>query len=161
MMAGELAGVATVVTTTVLLLAWLLALDPIYFNALAAAGGAYLLWVAWRLWSAHEHFSARRDGRGLSRLDLVGLGFTTAVMNPKGWGFMIALLPGFVDAQAPIAPQLGWFLGIMLMTEFASMSLYASGGRWLGKLLGEDRNLAMLNKIAAVLMVLVALMVFL
>ena len=43
MMWGELAGVATVVSTCVLLLAWIQSLSDLYFTMLALAGGGYLL----------------------------------------------------------------------------------------------------------------------
>lgn len=160
MMVGELLGVALVVSTTVLLLSWLLALDPVYFNMLAFIGASYLLWVAWRLWHAHAHFAARGGGDSVSGLSLFILGFTTAVMNPKGWGFMIALLPGFIDPERSVGVQLVNFLLIMLTIEFLAMSLYASGGRGLRRLLRENHNLAVLNKVAALLMVGVSILVF-
>lgn len=156
MMLGELAGVALVVSLTVLLLSWLLTLDALYFNGLAAVGAAYLLWIAWQLWHAHDHFGAKAKGRQLSPVALVLLGFTTAVMNPKGWAFMIALLPGFMSSDISKFEQLGTFLAVMLTTEFLSMSLYAGGGKWLGRVLKNDTNLVLLNRVAAVLMVAVA-----
>lgn len=160
MMLGELVGVAVVISTTVLLLAWLLALDAIYFQLLSVVGGGYLLWIAWQLWCAEEHFAARKGGTVLGRGALVGLGFMTAVMNPKGWAFMIALLPSFIDPQGAIAPQLAVLLAVMLCTEFLSLSLYAGGGKWLGGLLTNDANLKLLNRFAALLMVAVAVLVF-
>jgi threonine/homoserine/homoserine lactone efflux protein len=51
------------------------------------------------------------------------------------------------------------FLGVILPSEFLSMSLYASGGSGLRRLLTSEKHLAMLNKLAAGLMVLVALLV--
>ncbi len=69
---------------------------------------------------------------------------------------MIALLPGFMDAEASKGRQLAAFLAVMLTTEFLSMSLYAGGGKWLGRLLKNDANLVLLNRVAAVLMVVVA-----
>lgn len=156
MMLGELAGVAFVVTLTVLLLNWLLALDKLYFNGLALVGAAYLLWIAWQLWHAQEHFGAKARGNRLTPAALVFLGFSTAIMNPKGWAFMIALLPGFMDTEASMGQQLATFLAVMLTTEFLSMSLYAGGGKWLGQVLKNDANLVLLNRVAAVLMVVVA-----
>lgn len=160
MMMGEMVGVAVVITTTVLLLAWLLALDPIYFQVLTVVGGGYLLWIAWQLWHAKDHFAARKDGAVLGRRALAGLGFMTAVMNPKGWAFMLALLPNFIDPQSAIAPQLAVLLAVMLCTEFLSLSLYAGGGKWVGGLLKNDANLQLLNRFAALLMLLVAVLVF-
>jgi threonine/homoserine/homoserine lactone efflux protein len=160
MMAGELLGVALVVTVTLASLSWLLVIDPIYLQVLAAVGAVYLLWMAWGLWNAHSHFSRLRTGEGMNRWALAVLGFTTAVMNPKGWAFMLALLPAFIDPAAPVAPQLATILAVMMTTEFLSLNLYAGGGKWLGELLGRDENLVILNRIAAVLMVGVAVLVF-
>ena len=160
MMWGELAGVATVVVTSVLLLAWIQSLSTIYFTALALIGGSYLLLIAYRLWTQPAHFE---QGEGqqpaLAPLALATLGYTTAIMNPKGWGFMIALLPGFISPEYSTTQQLTVFLAVMLPSEFLFMNLYASGGSGLRRLLTSDRQLARLNKISAALMVSVALLV--
>ena len=159
MMWGELAGVATVVVTCVVLLVWIQALPRAYFNLLALIGGTYLLWVAYRLWTAPARFE---QGEGQSRVTptaLLALGYTTAVMNPKGWGFMVALLPGFMSPSETLPEQLMVFLGVILPSEFLSMSLYASGGSGVRRLLSSEKHLAALNKVAAGLMVLVAMLV--
>ena len=156
MMWGELAGVATVVVICVLLLAWIQALPKAYFTLLALIGGTYLLWVAYRLWTAPARFE---QGEGRPRVTPAALGYTTAVINPKGWGFMIALLPGFMSSDTAVPQQLMVFLGVILPSEFLSMSLYASGGSGLRRLLTSQKHLAMLNKVAAGLMVLVAMLV--
>jgi len=72
---------------------------------------------------------------------------------------MIALLPGFMSSGETVPQQLMVFLGVILPSEFLSMSLYASGGSGLRRLLSSEKHLAMLNKIAAALMVLVAMLV--
>ena len=159
MMWGELAGVATVVTSCVLLLTWIQSLSPFYFTGLALIGGSYLLWIAYRLWTQPAHFEGGERQPQVSPIALVGLGYTTAVMNPKGWGFMIALLPGFISPEYSGPQQLAAFLAVMLPSEFLIMSLYASGGSALRRLLNSDQQLARLNKISAMLMVLVAALV--
>ena len=156
MMLGELLGVALVVSATTLLLTWLLALDAVYFQVLAIVGAAYLLWIAWQLWNTKEHFASGTKGVTLGPLALLALGFSTAVMNPKGWAFMIALLPGFISAERDLAPQLVVLLSVVVVSEFLSMSLYASGSRWLGRLLKDDHNLVIVNRLAAIMMLLVA-----
>ena len=161
MMWGELAGVATVVISCVLLLAWIQSLSKIYFTALALIGGSYLLWTAYRLWTQPAHFTGNENRPHLSAGALLILGYVTAVMNPKGWGFMIALLPGFMSVDYSTPQQLAAFLGVMLPSEFLSMTLYATGGSGLRRFLTTERSLANLNKVAAGLMVLVAaLMLF-
>ena len=156
MMWGELAGVATVVITCVVLLAWIQTLPTGYFTVLALIGGGYLLWMAHRLWTAPTRFEQGEGQLRVTPTALLALGYTTAVMNPKGWGFMIALLPGFMSPGDTLPQQLIVFLGVILPSEFLSMSLYASGGSGLRQLLSSENHLATLNKIAASLMVLVA-----
>ena len=161
MMWGELAGVATVVSTCVLLLAWIQSLSEVYFAVLALVGGSYLLWIAYRLWTQPARLAGGEDQPYLSAGALLILGYVTAVMNPKGWGFMIALLPGFMSLEYSTPQQLTAFLTVMLPSEFLSMTLYASGGSGLRRFLSTERHLANLNKVAAGLMVLVAaLMLF-
>lgn len=69
---------------------------------------------------------------------------------------MIALLPGFISPEYSSTQQLTVVLAVMLPSEFLFMSLYASGGSGLRRLLNSDQQLARLNKISATLMVLVA-----
>ena len=161
MMGGELAGVATVVSTCVFLLAWIQSLSGMYFALLALVGGSYLLWIAYRLWTQPARLSSDENQPHLSASELLILGYVTAVMNHKGWGFMIALLPGFMSVAYSTPEQLAAFLGVMLPSEFLSMTLYATGGSGLRRFLPTERHLANLNKVAAGLMMLVAaLMLF-
>ena len=161
MMWGELAGVATVVSTCVLLLAWIKSLSEVYFAALALGGGSYLLWIAYRLWTQPARLAGGDNQSQLSTGALLILGYVTAVVNPKGWGFMIALLPGFMSVEYSTPEQLAAFLSVMLPSEFMSMTLYAKGGSGLRRFLTTEQHLANLNKVAASLMVLVAaLMLF-
>ena len=161
MMWGELAGVATVVSTCVLLLAWIQSLSEVYFAVLALVGGSYLLWIAYRLWTQPARFTDGDDQPHLSAGALLSLGYVTAVMNPKGWGFMIALLPGFMTLEYSTPQQLAAFLAVMLPSEFLSMTLYASSGTGLRRFLTTERHLANLKKIAAGLMALVAALMLL
>ena len=161
MMWGELAGFATGVSTCALLLAWIQSLSEVYFALLALVGGSYLLWIAYRLWTQPARFVGGENQPYLSPGALLILGYVTAVVNPKGWGFMIALLPGFMSVDYSTPQQLAAFLGVMLPSEFLSMTLYATGGSGLRQFLSTDRHLANLNKVAEGLMWLVAaLMLF-
>ena len=158
MMWGELAGVATVVSTCVLLLAWIQSLSDLYFTMLALAGGGYLFWIAYRLWTQAAKFDRREAQSRLTPRALLTLGYVTAVINPKGWGFMIALLPGFMSVDYSTPQQLATFLGVMLPSELLSMTLYATSGSGLRRFLRTDQHLANLNKVAAALMMLVVLL---
>ena len=87
----------------------------------------------------------------------MGLGYVTAVSNPKGWAFLIALFARFVAADSPLGPQFAIMLMIMLSTEFISMTAYATGGQWLAQRLSSNTGLFSVNKIAASMLLLAAL----
>jgi threonine/homoserine/homoserine lactone efflux protein len=87
------------------------------------------------------------------------LGFVTAVSNPKGWAFLLALLPAFVAANTPLLPQFAIMLAIMLTTEFFSMTAYATGGQWLAMRLSNTQGLLNANRVAASMLGLAALWV--
>jgi threonine/homoserine/homoserine lactone efflux protein len=159
MMLGELFGVAVVVSATVWLLQNMMLLDPMWFRGLMVIGALYLLWVARALWLSEPDASEGEVEGNLSWPTLVTLGCTTAVMNPKGWAFMLALLPGFMVPGEAIVSQLSGFLSVIMVTEFLSMSLYAMSGQWLRRRVSTGSQLRWLNKLAAVLMVIVSTLV--
>jgi threonine/homoserine/homoserine lactone efflux protein len=86
---------------------------------------------------------------------LFSQGFLTAVSNPKGWAFHMALLPPFIDPQLPFWPQLTVLMCIILLLEFACLLLYASGGKALRLIFAQEHNVRLLNRIAGSLMLFV------
>lgn len=160
MMLGELSGVATVFAATFWSLGWLLTRDPLYFQIISFVGGAYLAYLAVRL------FNETPDDLKARKLDethagaLVLLGYVTAVSNPKGWAFLMALLPGFVQSGAALYPQFVTMLIIMLSTEFIAMTAYATGGQWLATRLAGAPGLMNANRVAATMLGLAGLWVF-
>jgi len=159
MMLGELSGVATVFTATFWSLGWLLSRDPIYFQIVSLFGGAYLLYLAYQLFRQTPEAMKARNLENTSPMALAILGYITAVSNPKGWAFLIALLPGFVASDGPLFPQFLIMMGIMLTTEFISMTVYATGGQWLASRLSDGSGVMNANRIAASMLTLAALWV--
>ena len=159
MMAGELTGVATVFGATFWSLGWLLSRDMIYFQIISLIGGTYLLYLAVRLFNETPEQVEARNLENTRASALALLGFVTAVSNPKGWAFLLALLPGFVAANTPLLPQFAIMLAIMLTTEFFSMTAYATGGQWLAMRLSNTQGLLNANRVAASMLGLAALWV--
>ena len=160
MMLGELSGVATVFAATFWSLGWLLSRDPVYFQVISFIGGIYLLYLAIRLFNeTPEDLKARRLDETHTGA-LVLLGYVTAVSNPKGWAFLMALLPGFVQNNAALYPQFVAMLIIMLSTEFIAMTTYATGGQWLAKRLADTKGPMNANRVAATMLGLAGLWVF-
>lgn len=154
MMLGELAGVALVGAAAMAGVAALLLADPRVFTAFKLAGAAYLLWTAWRTWNTRA--GALVNAAAVTPAALCVQGFVTAVSNPKAWAFMMALLPPFIDPARPLLPQMTLLLSLMVILEFTSLLIYAQGGRSLSELLIRRGQAHWLNRVAAALMVGVA-----
>jgi threonine/homoserine/homoserine lactone efflux protein len=159
MMLGELSGVASVFTATFWSLGWLLSRDPIYFQIVSLLGGVYLLYLAFHLFRETPETIKNRDLKNTRPAALAILGYVTAVSNPKGWAFLIALLPGFVSMDTTLVPQFMIMMGIMLTTEFISMTAYATGGQWLASRLSSSKGVLNANRVAASMLTLAALWV--
>ena len=71
----------------------------------------------------------------------------------------MALLPGFVSTDTELLSQFMIMMGIMLTTEFISMSVYATGGQWLASRLSNSRGIVNANRVAASMLTLAALWV--
>ena len=155
MMAGELVGVGLVAVSAVIGVAAIMLNYPQIFTAFKYVGGAYLLYLGVQMWLSRGKMaiSENLDSEPVaSRRELAMQGFITAVANPKGWAFFIALLPPFLTPDTPLAPQLAILIILILTLEFICLLLYASGGRTLRKFLEKSGNVRVLNRIAGSLM---------
>lgn len=156
MMYGELVGVGLVAGSSVIGVATLMLQYPLAFTLGKYLGGLYLGWLGLQLWRSRGKMALGDRPEQISDLSPRSLalqGFITAVANPKGWAFFIALLPPFINDQQPLLTQLGLFLGIILTIEFLCLVLYAGGGRTLSHSLQKGGNVRLINRIAGTLMV--------
>ena len=84
-------------------------------------------------------------------------GFITAIANPKGWAFFLAMVPSFMNYQKPLVPQMSAMVIIILIIEFISLMIYASSGDVLSKLLTKTGNVKIINRVAGILMIMVGI----
>ena len=158
MMIGELLGVASVAIAAVLGVASVMLNYPDAFAILKWVGGAYLIYIGVNMWRAKGKMSVDTSKPSdVSRKSLFTQGFVTAIANPKGWAFMISLLPPFISVEHAVAPQLLVLLGVIMTTEFLSMLAYATGGKSLRLFLSRGDNIKWMNRIAGSLMGLVGI----
>lgn len=161
MMIGELIGVGFVAAAAGAGVAALMLRQPELFVAFKWVGGAYLAYLGIMMWRSRGRMAIPSEldtGPAAGRLQLAMQGLVTAVANPKGWAFFMVLLPPFLDGSKPLAPQLSMLIAVILTIEFASMLVYATGGKTLRKLLGKSGNVRLLNRIAGTLMIGVGLL---
>ncbi|EGQ7823822.1 TPA: LysE family translocator [Vibrio parahaemolyticus] len=163
MMIGELAGVALVSISAVLGIAAVMLNYPWLFTFLKFGGGAYLLYLGIEMWRSRGKLAINLENSTSApkgNWNLVLQGFVTAIANPKGWAFMISLLPPFIDQSKALAPQLMVLVSIILLFEFICMSLYATGGKGLKRVLGQSKNVRLMNRFAGTLMMGVGVWLF-
>jgi len=158
MMLGELFGVGLVAVSVVIGVAALIVQYPQLFLILKLAGGGYLLYLGIQLWRSRGKMAIDLNGapNNTGRLQLATQGFITAVANPKGWAFFIALLPPFIDPARPLVSQMVILLTVILTLEAMSLMVYALGGKSLSKALQKSGNVRLMNRIAGTLMIGVA-----
>jgi threonine/homoserine/homoserine lactone efflux protein len=160
MMWGEMLGVALVAILAVCGVAAIMLQFPAVFQWFKIAGAGYLAYIGVQMWRAKGKLALPQPGElpaKLARRTLFSQGFITAVSNPKGWAFHMALLPPFIDSQLAFWPQLLVLVSIILLLEFGSMLLYASGGKALALFFSKTNRVQYLNRIGASLMFGVAL----
>ncbi|MCE8011223.1 LysE family translocator [Halomonas daqingensis] len=156
MMAGELVGVGLVALAAGAGVAALMLRQPELFALFKWVGGVYLGYLGVMMWRSRGRMAIPLENVELpraSRGQLALQGFVTAVANPKGWAFFVALLPPFLDASRSLGGQLAVLIAIILLIEFLCLLLYAAGGKGLRRVLGESGNVRLLNRIAGTLMV--------
>jgi homoserine/homoserine lactone efflux protein len=159
MMYGELLGVASVAIASVLGVATIMTQFPELFQAFKILGALYLAYVGINMWRAKGKLATNStpESQIIKKRSLFQQGFLTAIANPKGWAFMISLLPPFISQTLPLAPQLSILVAVILISEFICMTIYATGGKTIGKVLTQRNNVQLLNKISGSLMILVAI----
>lgn len=160
MMFGELIGVGLVAVCAVMGVATLLLQHPLLFQIFKYAGGLYLGYLGYLLWSSKgkmaisEDMSSHKHSQmGFRQLAMQG--FVTAVANPKGWAFFITLLPPFFNYDKPLGPQLLIIVSLILFIEWLCLNVYAVGGKALFVMLQKGGYLRWMNRIAGTLMVMV------
>jgi len=163
MMLGEVVGVSLVAVAAVLGIASVMLNYPWLFTILKSIGAAYLFYIGIQMWLSKGKLALNDENLEVQvggNWDLVVQGFVTAIANPKGWAFMISLLPPFIDNTQPLTLQLVVLVSIILVSELISMTLYATGGKGLKSLLGHSKNIRLMNRISGTLMMGVGVWLF-
>lgn len=156
MMVGELTGVLIIASTAVVGGGTIISKYPFAFEIFKYAGGLYLVFVGIQMCRNLGKMSLNIDGTHSYSQNGYGLalqGFITAIANPKGWAFFMAMVPQFMNYEIPLIPQMTAMIIIIVVIEFISLMIYASSGNALSKLLSKTSNVQTINRIAGLLMV--------
>jgi homoserine/homoserine lactone efflux protein len=142
----------------------LLLASSLAFAVVKTVGALYLIYLGISQWRSKAEASAVRTSGLAAHPSLakrVMTGFLTNATNPKGIIFMVAVLPGFIDKDAPLLPQLA-ILGITMMTiDTIVMHCYAFLASSMQRFFSDARAVKMQNRFfGGVLMVVGALLFF-
>ena len=160
MMPGELLGVGLVAAASIIGVAAIALQYPLAFAVIKLLGGLYLGYLGLQLWLSKGKMAIQERTTQkaiISSWELSLQGFITAIANPKGWAFCVALLPPFIEQNQPFTRQLIVLLAVILTIELFCLILYASGGQTLHHLLQKRGNVQLINRIAGTSMLLVGI----
>ncbi len=127
--AGLELGIALLIAIVAAGLGAVLATSAVAFAVIKWFGVAYLVFLGVQQWRARVEpiaLDAKAAGAGShAPRQLLLQGFLINASNPKAIVFMLAVLPQFLDTQAPLAPQYAAMIATLVFTDLVAMSLYA------------------------------------
>lgn len=119
------------------------------FVAVRYAGAIYLLYLAWKLWTAPARPVTAHDATPDSRLHLFLAGVALNLGNPKAVVFFLALLPTVVDLRTLTAFGLAELTGVVAVVVSTVFGAYAVAAERARRLFSSPRASRMLNRAGA------------
>ena len=133
----------------------ILATSALIFNLIKWFGVVYLVYLAWRQWSALPvaMTSDVENAPLATPLSLVLRGFLVNVSNPKAIVFMLAVLPQFIDPHTPLISQYLLMGVTMISVDLVVMAGYTGLAVKVLTLLRTPRQQKLVNRSFASLFV--------
>jgi homoserine/homoserine lactone efflux protein len=119
---------------------------PIAFHLLAFGGACYLAWLGF---SALRHAGDAEGAAVRTRKpssNAFSEGILVAMSNPKSLIYILALLPPFVDARQPVAPQLILLAVVAMAIDVTLGSIYILAGNGLARAMSDKRSRTWLDR---------------
>ncbi|MEZ5812138.1 MAG: LysE family translocator [Rhizobiaceae bacterium] len=140
-MLGIAGGFAGLLMAVGLGLGALLSLHPGLHLVLKIAGGAYLLYLAWRI--AMSRSPAAKQGTGGQPMSFAAAALFQWV-NPKAWVIGLTAMSLYADPAMPLVSTL-LVTGAFVLVNFPSVSVWAGFGRALRGFLSDPTRLKWFN----------------
>ena len=159
---GITVGFAALIAVAFAGVAALVLLNPAVMTALTLGGGAYMLWLAWRMLRSTTAdaspavtpagIPAAEPGGALRPMTFWGAGLFQFA-NPKGWAAAVAAVG--ITSRWPVPPSqaLAWLLGVTAIVNLPSVLVWTAGGALLRRLLGTPRVRRVFDVVMALLVV--------
>ena len=145
---GLVLGIVTQVVLVGAGLGALIAASSVGFAIVKWAGVAYLIYLGVQQWRAPARpMAAADDGSAqVTRRQLVLRGWGINAVNPKGTVFLLAVVPQFLDLQAPLAPQYLVIGGTLAFTDLVVMAGYTALAARVLAALKSESHIRLLNR---------------
>lgn len=135
-MAGQLLAIAFVSFSCMLGVGAVLHHFEYAFKVLNIIAGLYMLYLGVMLFFGKGELSITKVSNLPSKKQMFINGLIVSVSNPKAWIFFSALLPTFLDKEAPFSLTRMCVITVTLVfIEFLALNIYALGGAMLKKFL--------------------------
>jgi threonine/homoserine/homoserine lactone efflux protein len=122
------------------------------FDLVRWVGAAYLMYLGVQRWRGQPHSELRgRAARNYRSAVLEG--FIVALTNPGTMLFFVAFFPQFLNAAAPVEPQLLLMAATFMLLTLVVDCSYASLSARIGHRLHEPRQGAVRNHLAGAILV--------
>lgn len=152
---GLILGIVTQVILVGAGLGALIAASSLGFAFVKWAGVAYLIWLGVQQWRAPAKPMVAADGGAIqaTRRQLVLRGWGINAVNPKGTVFLLAVVPQFLDLQAPLGPQYLVIGATLAFTDLVVMAGYTALAARVLAALKSESHIKLLNRVFGALFV--------
>jgi homoserine/homoserine lactone efflux protein len=144
---GLIMGIWTLLLIVALGVGALLASSSLAFQIIKWFGVAYLLYLGIAQWRAPvQSVTAERFSDAFNWKSLVLKGWVINTSNPKGILFMLAVVPQFMNPNAPLLPQYLTIGATLAFTDLVVMAGYTLLAAKVLRLLKSNRQVLILNR---------------
>ncbi|WEX86322.1 LysE family translocator [Sinorhizobium garamanticum] len=121
---------------------------PLIYTTLKFAGGAYLVWIAWKIGSSRSLGEGKASARPMTFLQAAAFQW----VNPKAWVMAVSAMATYTSGDSYLLSVL--FVGLVFaLVNVPSVSTWAGFGSALRQWLSEPSRLKWFNITMAVLLV--------
>ncbi|MEU2629430.1 MULTISPECIES: LysE family transporter [Kitasatospora] len=155
---GLVLGLWAVFLVVVVGLGVIIQASPIAFNVLKWAGVAYLFYLGLAQWLSKGSPITLREGDKpkIGIFEIIGKGISLNLINPKGYIFMLAVIPQFIVAGHSLAPQYVAVALTFAFTDLVVMAGYTGLASRVALRLKTEKQVGVLNKVFGSLFMLAA-----
>lgn len=147
---GLVLGILTQIVLVGAGLGALIATSSLGFAIIKWLGVAYLVYLGVQQWRAPARplvaETGEAEGSRVTRRQLVLRGWGINAVNPKGTVFLLAVVPQFLDLQAPLAPQYAVIGATLMFTDLVVMAGYTALAARVLSALRSESHLKLMNK---------------